>query len=157
MASRWNKECRRLMSRRSTWIQSDGFWGRNRMEDDGKDGSRQLVVHLRTGLALAGSHSHRWVFLGVCSGMYVCGYIHLQPVKLCSQTALVHRVLKLHLEARQEVPPHWAGNRLTHHHSGHTEVHLTSHTVTQLTGETTIKMYSECECQCWVGGRGCLC
>lgn len=67
------------------------------------------------------------LFLDECVLSWV---FHLQPVQLGSETALVQRLSELHLDPRQEVPPHWTGNRLPHHHDGSTEVHLTTSDIT---------------------------
>lgn len=58
----------------------------------------------------------------VCVCLCVC--VYLQPVQLGPQAALVQRLFELHLDTGQEVPPHRAGKRLTHHHDGSAEVHL---------------------------------
>lgn len=102
------------------------------MEDDGEDCTWQLVVHLHTDITLVIQVSSGQVC--VCSG--VCDCVYLQPVQLGSQAALVQRLFVLHLDPRQEVPPHLAGEWLTHHHSGSAEVDLvTSHTHSQFIGQ----------------------
>lgn len=47
-------------------------------------------------------------------------------MQLGPQAALVVRLLELHLDARQKVPSHWAGDGTTHHHGCSGEVDLTS-------------------------------
>lgn len=89
------------------------------MEDNGEDCPWQLVVHLHR------EHiSHIRVFLDRCVSVCFWTAVYLEPVKLGSQAALMQRLLELHLDPRQEVPPHLAGKWLTHHHGGSAEVHL---------------------------------
>lgn len=94
------------------------------MEDNGEDGAWQLVVHLQTDRSSVTQITT--VSERVC--VQVC--VHLQPVQLGPQAALVQRLFELHLDPRQEVPPHRARKRLTHHHGGSTEVHLTTIDIT---------------------------
>lgn len=56
--------------------------------------------------------------------------VHLQPVQLGPQAALVQRLLELHLDPRKEVPPNRAGKWLTHHHGDSAEVHLLTSEIT---------------------------
>lgn len=83
------------------------------MEDDGEDGTWQLVIHLQkdTGSVTQVSHSQ---CVCVCAGAQVC--VHLQPVHLGPQAALMQRLFELHLDARQEVPPQRTRKWLAHHH-----------------------------------------
>lgn len=80
--------------------------------------------------------------------------VYLQPVQLSSQAALMHRLLELHLDPRQEVPPHLAGKRLTHHHGGPTEVHLRASDITaSLSAQWTIEIEIVCV---FFGGWACF-
>lgn len=106
------------------------------MEDDGEDGTWQLVIHLQKEICSVTQVSHSQC---VCAGVQV--YAHLQPVHLGPQAALMQRLFELHLDARQEVPPQRTGNWLAHHHGASAEVHLpvTSHSLPQLIGPTQLK------------------
>lgn len=56
----------------------------------------------------------------------VCGKCtDLEPVQLSPEATLMLRLFELHLDPRQEVPPDWAVDRLTHHHNDAAEVYLT--------------------------------
>lgn len=58
----------------------------------------------------------------------------------------MQRLFELHLDPRQEVPPHLAGERLTHHHGGSAEVNLTTSDIThsQSARWTDSKKQSQC-------------
>lgn len=120
---------------------SPGRW----IWEEEQDGRRWGRSHLAAGYPPAYrhhmSHTGEQVFVSVCVLRRVCSGVcaHLQPVKLGPKAALVLRLFELHLDTRQEVPPHRAGKRLTHHHCCSAEVHLTTSDIGRVT-DTQLKL-----------------